>query len=234
MNPPICARPASGRLPVSTADEDAGSPALSKYAPITAAHRLYCAQSASSTLLNIYGRGSRDGMNAEASWRFVREHRLVALGDQLLRLLGPNLIDRLAHLGHDVEAVEHVDGAAGFLGADPQVRFPHVRANELDARTLRSLPKNGRTAAASSRVAPDRSRVAADSLRRSDIQALDIDARAARRSRRCPIAVIPLSAGEPDPTGLPSAPSGTPSPSEDFRHLPSTTAASPTGPGTTP
>ena len=42
------------------------------------------------------------------------EHRLVALGHKRSRLLSPHLVERFVHLGHDVEAVEYVNGTSRF------------------------------------------------------------------------------------------------------------------------
>jgi hypothetical protein len=54
----------------------------------------------------------------------------VAVGAQGPRLLGPDLVDGLVHVSHDVEAVQDVQREAGLLGHHPQIRPPHVAAHE--------------------------------------------------------------------------------------------------------
>ena len=57
---------------------------------------------------------------------------MIALG-----LLGADLVDRFVHLGHDVEAVEHVDRFAGLLGQDIQSRAATCPSRRPEA--LRAL-----------------------------------------------------------------------------------------------
>jgi hypothetical protein len=64
----------------------------------------------------------------------VLEHRLIAASLERFDLGGAYLVDGLAHMGHDVEAVKHMPGLPGLLGNNPQVRLPHVRADELQSR----------------------------------------------------------------------------------------------------
>src|SRR5882672_1149726 len=59
---------------------------------------------------------------------------LVAFGLQILDLSGADLVDCLAQVGHDVEAIEDVNRLARLFGDDPQVGPPHVAAEELQRR----------------------------------------------------------------------------------------------------
>ena len=47
---------------------------------------------------------------------------------------GADVIERLVHLGHDVEPVKDVEGLGTLFPNHTQIRFPHVRADELDLR----------------------------------------------------------------------------------------------------
>ena len=58
------------------------------------------------------------------------EDGLIARSLEALGLLGTNLVDGLAHVGHDVEAVEHVEGSGRLACDHLQVRLPHVAADE--------------------------------------------------------------------------------------------------------
>src|SRR5713226_6178066 len=66
-----------------------------------------------------------------APTRLLQQRRVALLG-HLARLGGADLIQRLIHLGDDVEAVEDVQRLGTFLTDHVQVRLPHVRANKLD------------------------------------------------------------------------------------------------------
>ena len=59
----------------------------------------------------------------------LRQHRFITLLFQLFRLLSTHLVDRLAHVRHDVEAVQNMDRLSGLLGNHLQVRLPHVTAD---------------------------------------------------------------------------------------------------------
>ena len=48
------------------------------------------------------------------------------------RFGGADLIQRLVHLGDDVEAVENVQRLGTFVADHVQVGLPHVRADKLD------------------------------------------------------------------------------------------------------
>jgi hypothetical protein len=61
------------------------------------------------------------------------EHRLVAVRDQPAGLGGTHVVEGFVHLGDDVKAIENVDGVGAALADDPQIRLPHIRADELDA-----------------------------------------------------------------------------------------------------
>lgn len=61
----------------------------------------------------------------------ARQDGLVAFGLQILDLCGPNRVDGLAQVSHDVEAVEDVNRLVRLLGDHPQIGFPHVAADEL-------------------------------------------------------------------------------------------------------
>jgi hypothetical protein len=65
------------------------------------------------------------------------QHRLVTVTRQPLRLGCADFIDRLVHLGHDVEPVQDMHRLASLLGDYLEVRLPHVAAHKLQqARTL--------------------------------------------------------------------------------------------------
>src|SRR5271167_4743323 len=53
----------------------------------------------------------------------------------LAGLSGADLIQRLIHLGDDVEAVEDMQGLGTFLADHIQVGSPHIRTDELDLRS---------------------------------------------------------------------------------------------------
>ena len=55
---------------------------------------------------------------------------LFPLGLQLPGFLGPNLVDRLAEMAHDVEPVQHMNGLPRFFGNDLQVRPPHIGSDK--------------------------------------------------------------------------------------------------------
>src|SRR4030067_2745944 len=56
------------------------------------------------------------------------EHGLVAGGLEALGFLGAHLVDGLAEVGHEVEAVEDLEGAGRFAGDHLQRRVPRARA----------------------------------------------------------------------------------------------------------
>src|SRR6266853_3019654 len=60
------------------------------------------------------------------------EQRLVAVLSHSACFGGADLIQRLVHLGDDVEAVENVQRLGTFLADHVQVGLPHVRADKLD------------------------------------------------------------------------------------------------------
>lgn len=63
------------------------------------------------------------------SGRFSR-HQRPTVGFHLPGFRGPDLVDGLAEVSHDVEAVDDVQGLTGRLGNDPQVRLPEITADE--------------------------------------------------------------------------------------------------------
>ena len=65
------------------------------------------------------------------------QHRLVAVLRQAVGLAAADLVNRLVHLLHDVEAVQDVDGLLQLLGNHVQVGLPHVATDKTDRlRTL--------------------------------------------------------------------------------------------------
>src|ERR1039457_4460712 len=58
------------------------------------------------------------------------QQRLVAVTEEPLGFLGAHFVQSLAHLGHDVEPVQYMQGVDTLLADDVQVRLPHIRANE--------------------------------------------------------------------------------------------------------
>ena len=62
------------------------------------------------------------------------EYRLLSLDLECLEFSRPDFINGLVHMAHDVETIENIDGLAGFLGHNLQVRFPHVSADESQHR----------------------------------------------------------------------------------------------------
>ena len=49
---------------------------------------------------------------------------------QLLGLIGPDFVDCLAHVTHNMKPVEDIDRTSCSLGNDGQIGFPHVTANK--------------------------------------------------------------------------------------------------------
>ena len=49
-------------------------------------------------------------------------------------LLGAHVVQGVVHVGDDVETIENMHGLGTALSNHPDVRSPHVRADELDAR----------------------------------------------------------------------------------------------------
>lgn len=58
------------------------------------------------------------------------EDVLLAVGLELPDFAAPDLIDCLAELPRDVEAIKNIQRLRGLLGDDVQVRRPHVAADE--------------------------------------------------------------------------------------------------------
>ena len=73
------------------------------------------------------------------------------LGPQIASFLCADFVDRFVHMHRNMEAVQHMDGLAGFLGNHSQVRFPHVTADkmQLGRAFLAKVPKE-------SQQSPDR------------------------------------------------------------------------------
>ena len=69
----------------------------------------------------------------------VLEHRFVALGGQLFGLGGSDLVEALVEPGHDVEAIENVQGLRGLLGDHLQVRLPQCARRSCVRDEGRSL-----------------------------------------------------------------------------------------------
>ena len=56
-------------------------------------------------------------------------------------LIGPDLVDCLSHVTHNVEPIENMYGLGGLLGNDCQVGLPHIGGDELETRAFfRSQP----------------------------------------------------------------------------------------------
>src|ERR1019366_4815971 len=66
--------------------------------------------------------------------RFLQQ-RLMTFRGHLAGLGGADLIQRLIHLGDDVDAVEDMQRLGTFLTDHLQVGLPHIRADELDLRS---------------------------------------------------------------------------------------------------
>jgi hypothetical protein len=60
------------------------------------------------------------------------QDRLIAILGQPTSLAGTHFIERLVHLGDDVEAIENVHRIAATLADDVQIRLSHIRANVFD------------------------------------------------------------------------------------------------------
>jgi hypothetical protein len=58
---------------------------------------------------------------------------VVAVLGQAAGLGGPHIIEGFVHFGDDVKAIEDIDRVGAALADDPQVRLPHIRADEFDA-----------------------------------------------------------------------------------------------------
>jgi hypothetical protein len=67
----------------------------------------------------------------------VGQYGSQAAGAEGTGLVGADVVDGLAQVGHDVEPIEDVPGQAGLLGHDPQVGRPHVAADEAQGGTAR-------------------------------------------------------------------------------------------------
>ena len=104
------------------------TPTMSEYLPITPeqiAAESVAAAEAGASIIHLHARDPETGSPTA----------------DLSCLSGPDLVNGLAHLGPDVEAVEHMDSATGLLGDDFQVRMPHVRTDESQLLTaLRAKP----------------------------------------------------------------------------------------------
>ena len=61
------------------------------------------------------------------------QDRLVSVLRQPPRLGGTHIVKGVVHLGDDVKAVENIQRIGAAFADDPQVGFPHVRADEFDA-----------------------------------------------------------------------------------------------------
>jgi len=60
------------------------------------------------------------------------EDRVAALASHAAGFLGTNLVERLVHIGDDVEPVEDMQSFGTFFADELQVGFPHVGADEAD------------------------------------------------------------------------------------------------------
>lgn len=60
------------------------------------------------------------------------ENIFLPVGFELLDLVAPDLIDRLAESPHDMEAIEDIQRLRGLLGDALEIRGPHIAAHELD------------------------------------------------------------------------------------------------------
>src|SRR6202022_3404259 len=65
--------------------------------------------------------------------RFL-QHGTETFGVHAARFAGADLIESLVHLSHDVEPVEDVQSLGALFVDDPQVRLPHVGADENHLR----------------------------------------------------------------------------------------------------
>jgi len=63
------------------------------------------------------------------------QHIFVALTAQAPDLRSPNFIERFVQCGHNVVAVQDVEGVWQLLLDNLEVRLPHVRANKLHGST---------------------------------------------------------------------------------------------------
>ena len=60
------------------------------------------------------------------------QHGGEAIESHAARFAGADLIQRLIHFGHDVEAIEDMQGLGASFPDDLQIRLPHVRTDEGD------------------------------------------------------------------------------------------------------
>ena len=61
----------------------------------------------------------------------LRQNRLIALRLERPRFLGPDFIDRLVQMGHNVEPIQDMNGVAGLFRNHLQVCPPHVTTDVL-------------------------------------------------------------------------------------------------------
>ena len=78
-------------------------------------------------------RAAEIGRTLEQAPAGVLEDRFVAVVPHPLGFTGADLVDRLAHLLHDVKAVQHMYRGARLLGDHLEIRLPHVAADELQS-----------------------------------------------------------------------------------------------------
>lgn len=65
------------------------------------------------------------------------QNRLQSFALKFLDLAGPNLVEGLTHVAHDMEPIQDIDRFRRHLGDDPKVRLPHVAAYK--SQTLASF-----------------------------------------------------------------------------------------------
>ena len=71
----------------------------------------------------------------------LAQNRLIAVLLERFGFAGAHLVERLAEVRHDVEAIQYMDGLAGLFGDDFQVGLPHVAAHVFQPRAaLRTQP----------------------------------------------------------------------------------------------
>src|SRR5262249_28589817 len=60
------------------------------------------------------------------------EQRVTTLPLQATGFLGPDVVERLVHIGDDMEAIGNMQGLRTVLSGELPIRYRHVRANEGD------------------------------------------------------------------------------------------------------
>src|SRR5712691_4809634 len=125
-------------------------------------------------------------MSLEQNPAGLGQPRLPAAPPQIVDLRSPHVVDRVAHMLGDVEAVEDVERMASFLRDHLQIRLPHVAADEpQDSGPVPPKPAEERQQGFDAALLADPQQALA-----SDIDLID--------ERQVAVAALPLNFVDPD------------------------------------